>query len=110
MSIIKVKVVGYEEDSNSVLVSFASDETQSQNPEDYSPVAVQVSATDDIEKIKRDLALVGIQVVREQVNKERIVTDSRKVNEIKALVGQAFSYEELELDTNTGAFPNEVTL
>jgi hypothetical protein len=110
MSTIKVKVVGYEEASNSVLVSFASDETQSQNPEDYSPVAVQVSATDDIEKIKRDLALVGIQVVREQVNKERIVTDIRKVDEIKALVGQEFSFDELELDTSTSAFPNEVVL
>jgi hypothetical protein len=110
MSTIKVKVVGYEETSNSVLVAFASDETQSQNPEDYSPVAVQVSATDDIEKIKRDIARVGIQVVLAQVNKERIVADTRKVDEIKALVGQAFSFDELELDISTSAFPNEVTL
>jgi hypothetical protein len=108
MSTIKVKVVGYDEASNAVLVSFASNETQSQNPEDYPPVAIQVHATADIEKVKRDIARMGIQVVLSQINKERVTADTGRLDEIKALIGQEFSFAESDLDTS--AFANEVTL
>lgn len=110
MSTIKVKVVGYDEASNSMLVSFASTETRSQNPEDYPPVAIQVDAADDIETVKRNVATMGIQVVRSQINKDRITANANKINAIKALVGQEFSFAEDDLGTTTGAFPNEVTL
>lgn len=105
-----MKIVGYDEASNSVLVSYASNETQSKDPADYPPVAIQVNATDAIEKIKRDIAAMGVQIVRAQINQEQMVSNENKVNEIKDLVGQEFSYAESDLDTTTGAFENEVTL
>lgn len=110
MSTIKVKIVGYDEPSNSVLVSYASNETQSQDPADYQPVAIQVNAADDIENIKRNLAVMGIQVVRTQVNAERMTNNQDKVNQIKELIGQEFSFAESDLDAGTGAFVNEVIL
>lgn len=110
MSTIKVKVVGYDEASNSVLVSYASNETQSKNPDDYSPVAVQVNESDDIEKIKHQLALIGVSVIKTQVNKERLANNESKVNEIKCLVGQEFIYAESDLIVSADEFANEVAL
>lgn len=110
MSTIKVKVVGYDEASNALLVSYASSETQSQNPDDYPPVAVQVNGTDDIEKIKHHVALIGTSVVQAQVNRERLANNENKVNEIKDLVGKEFSYAESDLGTSADGFANEVSL
>lgn len=110
MSTIKMKIVGYDEASNAVLVSYASNETQSQDPADYPPVAIQVNAADDIGKIKRDIAAMGIQIVRSQINQEQMASNESKVNEIKDLVGQEFSFAESDLDAGTGAFENEVVL
>jgi hypothetical protein len=110
MSTIKMKIVGYDEASNSVLVSYASTETQSQDPADYPAVAIQVNAADDLDKIKRDIATMGMQIVRSQINQERMASNQSKVNEIKELVGQEFSFAESDLDAGTGAFENEVVL
>lgn len=109
MSTLKMKVVGYDEQSNSVLVAFASSATQSQNPDDYQPVAVQVSASDSIDKIKRDLANIGLQMTQAQANKEQMANNPGKVDEIKALVGQEFSFAEADLHAG-GQYNNEVNL
>ena len=41
MQTVKVKIVGFEEESGSLLVKFASDTTQSNDPESYIAMAYQ---------------------------------------------------------------------
>ena len=108
MSTLYMKITGYDQPSNSLLVSFASSDTQSQNPADYPSVAIQVSAWNDVDSVKRELAKVGIQVAKAQANKEQVQNNASNVEQLTALVGQEFSFAEADL--NVGSYNNEVTL
>ena len=56
MGTIKMKIKGYDKESHSLLISFASDETMSNDPEDYPAYAFQTAEicphTNDIEEVK----------------------------------------------------------
>jgi hypothetical protein len=112
MSAIKVNVSGYDEASQSLLVSFASDKTKSQNPADYPAYAIQASAwggSADIEQIKLAIARVGVGIVQAQESKEQAEDDPTMNASILSLVGQQFSCA-LEDVHSGGSYLNEVTL
>ena len=101
MNNVNVKIVGYDELSHSLLVSFASDATASQDPAAYPPAAFQPLSMwpdiTDIEEIKKRIAIAGMHHAERQKNKEDFLADANKVTELKALVGQAFTYQVSDL-------------
>jgi hypothetical protein len=112
MSTIKVNVAGYDAESQSMLVSFASDKTRSQNPADYPTYAIQATAwgaNADIERIKLAIAKVGVGVVQAQEAKEAAESNPLMNAAIMSLVGQQFSCA-LEDVHSDGDYLNEVAL
>jgi hypothetical protein len=96
MQTLYMKVNGFDEQSNSLLVSFASDTTNSQNPEDYPSYAFQPlnmwpDVSDPVE-IKKRIAVAGIYHAEQQEREEKFVADPAKVAEYQAMVGQEHSY------------------
>ena len=110
MNTIKMKIVGFEQNSGSVLVAFASDETISPDPADYQAVAIQIDSADDIETIKRKLAATGLQTVYAQVRKEKTVVNHDRLGEIVALIGQEISYPVSDFEAPAEDYRNEVQL
>ena len=96
MSTVKLKIVGYEESSHSIIVSFASDETKSQNPDDYPGMAWQPLThwpNDDVDTILKRIAQVGVSMTKNQAEREKIQPDNEKLIALKSMVGQEISYD-----------------
>lgn len=96
-----MKVVGYEESSGSLLVCFASDETKSQNPEDYEKLAYQPASmfpdiTDPIQ-IKKRIAIAGKYIAEQQARKEKLISDKSIVSAYKNMVN---SFEEYNIEND----------
>jgi hypothetical protein len=113
MNKIKLKINGYEEESNSLLVSFASDETQSQDPASYQSFAYQPMTmwpdVTDLNEIKKRLAQAGIYLVDQQRIKEQFEADPSKVEAYKAMVGEVLEFNISDITTPAEpTYPNEV--
>ena len=113
MKTLIMKIVGYDEASNSLEVAFASDETASQDPTTYQASAYQPLTmwpdVTDIETIKRNIAVAGMWQAEQQAKKESFVADQAKVDALKALVGQEVKYPVSELIAPP-TYQNEVQL
>jgi hypothetical protein len=113
MNKIKLKIKGYDENSNSLLVSFASDETQSQNPDDYQSYAYQPMTMwpdiNDVNEIKKRLAQAGIYLAEQQKIKEQFEADPAKVEAYKAMVGEVIEFNVSDI-TSTTSYNNEVNV
>jgi len=101
MNKLFMKIKGYEEASNSLIVSFASDETQSQDPSDYTEYAYQPmimwpDITDPTE-IQKRIAQSGIVLVGQQKIKEAFVLNPAQLDTYKNMVGQTIEYSMSEL-------------
>jgi hypothetical protein len=87
-----MKINGYDETSGSLLISFASDKTKSQNPEDYPSMAFQPQTmfpdVTDPAQIPEKLAAAGLWQAEQQAIKEAFFEDPTKVAAFKAMVGQ----------------------
>ena len=96
-----MKIHSFEEQSNSLVVSFASDTTKSQNPDDYQSYAYQpVTMWPDISdpaEIKKRIAIAGVYLVEQQERQEKFVLDTEKIQEYKNMVGQVNSYSAIDL-------------
>jgi hypothetical protein len=101
MNSVNMKVVGYDEESHSLLVSFASDETRSQDPEAYPALAFQPinmwPDVSDVVEIKKRIAAAGMFHVKQQKSKENFTADPNRVAALKSLVGQSFTYPVSDL-------------
>ena len=101
MEYIKMKIVAFDEASYSLLASYASNETESQNPSDYPPYAYQPMNMwpdiDDPEVIKERMAVAGIQIATNQAREEQFVADPVKVAQYKAMVGEVVEYPVAQL-------------
>jgi hypothetical protein len=108
-----MKIIGFDEPSNSLLVSFASDETASQNPEDYPPVAFQPSTmwpdVTDMEEIKKRMAVAGMYTASTRANFEKLNSDLGRINALKALVGQAASFAVSDLESPLNNSTDSIT-
>jgi hypothetical protein len=96
MNTLYIKIHAFEEQSNSLIVSFASDTTLSQNPDDYPKYAYQPmnmwpDITDPAE-IKKRIATAGLYHAEQQEREEKFIADPTKVQAYKDMVGQGSSY------------------
>jgi hypothetical protein len=118
MNKIKIKINGYDEESNSLLVSFASDETQSQDPASYQSFAYQPMTmwpdVTDLEEIKKRLAQAGIYIADQQRIKEQFIADPAKIDAYKAMVGEILEFNISDITTpstpSTPTHSNEVNV
>lgn len=96
MNTLKMKITGYDEDSNSLLVSFASDDTASQDPSTYPSYAYQPLTmwpdVNNIENLKKSIAVAGMWQAEQQAKKEAFIADPNKIAAYKALVGTETTY------------------
>ena len=101
MQYIKMKIVAFEESSYSLLCSYASDETKSQDPAAYPAVAYQpMNMWPDVvdpEELKKRMAVAGMWVTENQVREEQFIADPTKVEQYKAMVGQVVEYPVSQL-------------
>lgn len=108
MNSVKFKVKGYEEGSNSLLISFASDTTDSADPETYTACAFQPLTMwpdiTDIEQLKKSIATVGMHHAQMQEAREKFVLDTDRIANLKAMVGQTYEFTVAEL-TATSTTP-----
>jgi hypothetical protein len=114
MSNLYMKIVGFDEPSNSLLVSFASDETKSQNPEDYGVLAFQPATmwpgVNDLTEIKKRIAVAGMYNASVQATVEKLSADTARIEALKSLVGQLETYSVNELTNSLETFGNEVAI
>lgn len=101
MQTLKMKIQGFDEQTNSLLVSFASDTTQSQNPDDYpayayQPVNMWPDITDPAE-IKKRIAVSGVYHAEQQERHERFAANLIARQDFRNMVGQEVSYSVSEL-------------
>lgn len=101
MNTLKMKITGYDEESNSLLVAFASDDTTSQDPSVYQSYAYQPLTmwpdVTDIDILKKNIAVSGMWQAEQQAKKEAFISDPSKIDAFKALVGQEIEYSISEL-------------
>ena len=114
MQTLKMKIVGYEEESHSLIVSFASDETASQDPSTYpayayQPMSMWPDITDPEELIKR-IGHAGIYMAEQQKIKESFVQNTQLVDALKSLVGQEKTYAVTDLLSTSEDYSNEVNI
>lgn len=101
MDKVRMKIMGYDEASHSLLVSFASDTTKSQDPADYpayafQPLTMWPDVTDPNE-IKKRIAMAGMHHAQMQEAKENFVADPERINAFKAMAGQVQEFTVNEL-------------
>jgi hypothetical protein len=112
MDKVKMKISGYDEASHSLLVSFASDTTKSQDPADYpsyafQPLTMWPDVTDPNE-IKKRIAMAGIHHTQMQEAKENFVADAQRVTALKSMVGQTQEFTVNELTVVAHETPFQV--
>lgn len=105
MNKIKIKINGYDEHSQSLLVSFASDTTKNDDPSSYPSFAFQPHTMwpdidiEDTEEIKRRIAIAGIHHAKMQEVEERFTDDARHVKILKGMVGNVEEFSVTDLTT-----------
>lgn len=101
MNTLYMKIHAYEEASKSLVVSFASDTTVSQDPANYPAYAFQPlnmwPDVVDLEEIKKRIAVAGMYHAEQQAREEAFNADPIRVAQIKNLVGQLRSYAVSDL-------------
>lgn len=101
MNKLYIKIHDYQEESGSLVVSFASDTTASQNPADYTPLAFQPSQMwpdiDDVDELKKRIAQIGIFHAEQQERNEKLKENKNREAALKALVGFEHVYDTSSL-------------
>jgi hypothetical protein len=109
MNSVKFKIKGYDETSNSLVISFASDTTASQYPEAYTAYAFQPLTmwpdVTSIEELKKKIAAAGIHHAGMQEAKEKFVADPARVAALKTLVGQTYEFTVAALTATDNQTP-----
>ena len=96
MKTLKLKITGYDEQTNSLLVAFASDATKSQNPDDYPSYAFQPlnmwPDVTDPQEILKLIAISGLYQAEQQALAESFMEDKGRIDSLKSLVSQSAQY------------------
>jgi len=96
MKTLKMKVLSYEDQTDSLIVSFASSDNLSQDPDNYQGYAYQPANmwpdVNDIEDIKQRIAQSGLYVAEQQKRREILQADPVKKLALRSLVGNTFEY------------------
>jgi len=107
MNTLKMKITGWDEDSKSILVRYASDETANTNPSAYYDIAIQPNLmfpeANTAVEVKTALAKAGVSVAQEIKINEDLKNNTEKKNMYASLVSTdilSFNYTELIEDTD----------
>ena len=96
MKTLKMKVLSYEDETDSLIVSFASSDNLSQDPDNYQGYAYQPANmwpdVVSVEEIKERIAKSGLYVVEQQKRRELLQADPVKKLALRSLVGNTFEY------------------
>lgn len=114
MQTLKMKIVGYDDASHSLIVSFASDETASQDPSvypsyAYQPMTMWPDITDAEELVKR-IGQAGVHMAEQQKVKEAFAQNQQLIDSLKSFVGQEKTYAVEDLLETSNSYPNEVNI
>jgi hypothetical protein len=111
MNSVKFKIKSYDEANNSLVVSFASDTTASQDPETYTAYAFQPLTMwpdiTDIEELKKRLGMAGMHHAQMQEAREKFIADPAQVAALKDLVGQTHEFTVAELTVASYKTPTQ---
>lgn len=101
MQTVYMKIHEYEEQSKSLIVSFASDTTRYQDPDMYTRYAFQPlhmwPGVDDPVEIQKRIAVSGIYHAEQQEREENFVADPIKEQQYKDMIGSQLSFSVTEL-------------
>lgn len=101
MNKIYIKIHRWDPHSKSLIVSFASDQTKSQNPDDYPQLAIQPMnmwpGVDTIEQIMKNMSnLARIQcemTVRQEVQNDNL----ELIGKLEVLAGKEYTFDEFDI-------------
>jgi hypothetical protein len=101
METIKLKIQDFDSNNISILVSVASDETNSNNPDDYdavsySPITMWPDET-DTNKILRNLAYANLYNAEQQKMKENLSDSDPRIQWLESIKGKTFEFNVEEL-------------
>ena len=106
MNTITVKIVSWEENGQSLVCKFASDETLSSNPDDYNGLAFQPKlmwpeATTS-EDILENIARAGISICEQLKKEEELSVDASQLSIYSGLVNthKTFNVADIVIDNN----------
>ncbi len=101
MNTLYMKIKEFDEQSNSLVVCFASDTTKHQDPEQYRRYAFQPlnmwPDITDLAEIKKRIAVAGLYHAEQQEREEKFVSDPSKIEQYKNMVGENVSYAVSDL-------------
>mgnify|MGYP000029223124 FL=1 len=114
MNTLKMKIVGWDEESKSLLVKYASDETSSADPNTYYELAYQPhtmfpEATTQ-EQVQTALAKAGVYVANQHKLNEDLDADTARLNMYRGLVSDtvhSYNSSDLVEDTSGHVAPLE---
>ncbi len=103
MNTIYMKIYQYEEESKSIIVGFASDTTNYQDPDQYrkyafQPLHMYPDISDPNEILKR-IALAGIHHIENIEREENFVADPSNDQAYKNMVGQQYTFTKDEVQS-----------
>ena len=112
MNKLKLTITGYDEESHSLLVSFASDTTASPDPSTYPSYAFQPLTmwpdVTDLQELKKRIAVAGMHCAESQEAKEKFVADTQRIEALKNLVGHTCEFTVNELLAPSDTTPLQV--
>lgn len=101
MNTIYMKIHSFEEQTYSLIASFASDTTKYQDPDKYPSYAFQPMNmwpdVTDPNEIKKRIAVAGVYHAEQQEREEKFIADPAKVQSYKDMVGQEDAYPVSDL-------------
>ena len=111
MKTLFMKIHQFEEQSHSLIVSFASDTTKYQDPDKYPSYAYQPlhmwPDIDNPEEIKKRIAMSGMYHAEQQEREEKFVADQEKIEKYRDMIGQVSSYP---IESLASTNPHEVVI
>lgn len=101
MNTIKVKITSWEADGQSLICKFASDETASNNPDDYGAVAFQPKLmwphATTADQIMQEVARAGISICEEIKTSEDLANNASELSIYSGLSGQEQTFNVSDL-------------
>lgn len=108
MATIKMKIKNYDEQSGSLIVSFAS-ENAAKPIDDYTACAYQptmFNESTDPEKVIEHIARAGIFITQQQDKEEAFRNNTQVAEQYKQYIGKEFTFD---VDTLLASAPQTVT-
>lgn len=112
MNTITIKVVAWEEDGQSLICKYASDETNSSNPDDYAPYAFQPKLmwphATTAAAVMEEAARAGISICEMIKTEEDLARDPAELAVYSGLAGQEQTYNVSDITVTPSTTNPEV--